>query len=131
MGKRRGHITLKELLAAALGQLGGIPHEHRKSMSADQIISLFHRDHDPIPVHIGGPDLHWNIQWIFRGDHIFKTATHDVPMLRKGDRLSEEHESFRRRLLAKVGQADPVAKPRSRLSGRKMQSRPFAKRSKR
>ena len=124
---RRDYIRMKTLLAAALGQLGNISHEHRKSMTEDQIISLFHRDHDPIPFHIGGTNEHWNLQWIFRGDHIQKTAKQDIPLLRKGDRITEANLEFRQRILAKSGQAEAPLAPRKKhkWGSRKMQSRPM------
>lgn len=123
--KRRGHIRFQTLLAAALGQLGGIPHEHRKALTEKQILSLFQRDHDPIPVHIEEINEHWNIQWMLRPDHKFKTAKSDIPMLRKGDRIAAEHQEFINRLLAKSSQADAAPKPKSKWGTRKLQSRGF------
>lgn len=121
---RRGYIPHKEELAAALAQLAGIPHEHRKQMTAEQVRSLFHRDHKPILKDYGGPDLHWNLQWTLIRDHREVTKT-DVREIRKGDRISAEHEAFRARLLAKTGRAEAPEKPKSRLGSRKLQSRPM------
>lgn len=122
--KRRGHIRSQTLLAAALGQLGGIPHEHRKALTEAQLISLFQRDHDPIPVHIEEINEHWNIQWMLRPDHKFKTAKKDIPLLRKGDRIAAAQAEFRARILSKSGQAD-VPDPAKSKFKRKLQSRGF------
>src|SRR5262245_28581247 len=63
----RAHLGLKTKLAAALLCLGDengqllIDYEHSKSMTVEQIISLFQWDHR-IPRAEGGSDEHWNIE---------------------------------------------------------------------
>lgn len=77
----RAHIPLKTQLAAALLQIVDkngvrlISHEDAKKMTADQVISLFQRDHDPIPkaVPFNGPDEHWNLTWRLIAPHAHKT----------------------------------------------------------
>lgn len=103
----RAYIPLKVQLAAALLQIRdaegrpAITHEHAKLMTADQVISLFQRDHYPIRKENGGPDLHWNLMFLFIGAHRAKTSTIDVPQSAKVRRLSAGQEDFRTRVLAR------------------------------
>ena len=93
----RKSIPLKTKLAAALltmrrpndaGELELIiSHDHAKLMSDDQIISLFHFDHYPIPHAHGGPDEAWNLEPRPIAEHREKTATVDQPMMAKVDRI--------------------------------------------
>jgi len=128
----REHIPLKVQLAAALLQLPGddgnpaIPHEHAKQMTADQIISLFHRDHYPIRKVDGGPDEPWNLTWRFIGPHKVKTATIDVPAIAKGKRIRADQEKHRRRMLAKT-EPNLDRALNFLLPKRKIPSRPFPK----
>lgn len=131
---KRPHIPLKEQLAAALRDLmvpdgkGGyeraIPWEHTRNMTAGQIISLFHRDHHPIRKEMGGPDLHWNLQWRFLGDHRAKTAKIDQPAIAKSRRITAAETEFRQRLLAKAA-GEEYEIPYRR--GGKIASAPFPK----
>ena len=43
---KREHISLKTKLASALLMLGYVPYSDAKQMTADQVISLFHWDHN-------------------------------------------------------------------------------------
>lgn len=122
--RKRPGMTKKELterLAAALGQLFEIPYEHRKLLTAEQIISLAQCDHG-IHHAIGGAHEHWNYTWRQILDHREKTHKIDRPQIRKTQRLSEAHVEFQRRLARKTdptdGQED--ARPRSRIGGRSM-----------
>ncbi len=128
---KRDYIRMEELLAAALRDLGGIKHEHAKLMTAGQIISLFQRDHYPIRKTDGGPDVHWNLQWKFIGDHRFKTSKHDVPQIAKAKRLTKAEHEFRTRMLAKTfGEIESKEQVRQRLGikpKQKIPSRPFPK----
>lgn len=134
---RRAHIPLKTKLAAALltmlrpdddGNLVPvIPHEDAKAMSDDQIISLFHFDHDPIPHAHGGPDEAWNLTPRPLAEHRIKTAKRDIPQMAKTRRLSKAQEEFRRKILERPcgGKRQPSGNwPR----GRKIKSRGFEKR---
>jgi len=56
----RKKIRPIELLAAALREIAGIPVEHAKLMSAEQVVSLFQFDHTILHAH-GGADEHWNL----------------------------------------------------------------------
>ena len=97
MKSPRANIPLKTKLAAALltmkrpddnGELVLIiPHEHAKLMSDEQIISLFHFDHYPIPHAHEGPDEAWNLEPRLIAEHRTKTAKIDVPMMAKVDRI--------------------------------------------
>lgn len=131
---KRKPIPLETKLAAALlttmrpdenGKLVPvIPPEHAQHMTAREVISLFHFDHN-IPHALGGSDAHHNLVPRPLMEHRHKTATVDVPAIARTKRISEKHEAFRRRVLAKTGQegeAETVSKPK-----RKWPSRPFPK----
>jgi len=141
----RKRIPHREELAAALRELavlrgGALEHaltyEEAKLMTADQVISLFQRDHG-IHHTIGGPDEHWNLTWRFIGEHREKTNKIDKPRIAKTRRGAKAEAQFRQRVLARSGQADAdegiPSRDKIRTSrwpkGRKMQSRPFPKRS--
>jgi hypothetical protein len=127
---KRGHISLKTKLAAALLQMRRatpdgrweliVPHEQAKRMTADEIIALFHFDHYPIPHAQGGPDEPWNLDPMLRPEHGEKTAKRDVPQIAKTKRLSREHEEFQRRLLTPRAERPPK---KSRWASRPFPSR--------
>jgi hypothetical protein len=104
-------FPLKEQLAAALRDMmvpdgdGGweraIPWEHARDMTSDQVLSLFRRDHYPIRYEMGGPNVHWNCQWLFKGDHDRKTAKKDQPEIAKSKRITAAQKAFQSALLAK------------------------------
>lgn len=132
----RAHISLKTKLASALltlvrpddeGNLVPfIPHEHAKKMSDDQIISLFHFDHHPVPHSQGGPDEAWNLTPLPLAEHRTKTSKVDVPQIAKTKRVARSHSEFCARAL---GIVKLPKEKRSRFpKGRKMPSRQFAKR---
>ncbi len=124
MTKRRS-IPLKTRLAATLCQMlrpnekgelePVIDFESAKNMTEDQVLSVFHFDHDPIPKHRDGPDEHWNLVPRPIPEHRVKTQTKDVPEAAKDKRITADNEAFRRRMLAKAGQGEtePPAKRRS------------------
>jgi hypothetical protein len=98
----RKEPTLKDKLAAALRELLGIPYEHAKLMSAEQIISLVqfdHIHHHALNKHEPWVDEHWNLDPLLIGGHKIKTRTIDVPQIAKTKRISKEQEEFRNRLL--------------------------------
>lgn len=98
----RKHISLKTKLAAVLLQLREygsdgqwlpiIDHFDAKHMSADQIISLFHFDHYPVPHAEGGPDEPWNLQAELIQSHHEKTRKRDVPQIAKNKRIKRKHD---------------------------------------
>jgi hypothetical protein len=110
---RRKHIPLKTKLAAALCQMlrpnadGNlepvIDHESSKAMTEDQVLSIFHFDHHPVPKHRNGPDAHWNLTPRPIIEHRHKSATVDTPGAAKDARIEAREAAFRRRVLAKVG----------------------------
>lgn len=122
----------QDKLAAALCQMvrpdegGGftrvIPHERAKQMTEDQVLAVFHFDHDPIPKAHGGPDTHFNLTPRPKPEHQQKTAKRDIPMIAKVKRLTRDQEEFRRRVLEK-----PAGQKRSARG--KIPSRPFPKRA--
>lgn len=103
----RKTIPLKVQLAAALLQLVDdkgerlIPHADAKLMTADQVISLFNRDHYPIRFSDGGEDVHWNITWRLRAEHKRKTAKIDQPELGKQRRIRAREGTHRQRMKKK------------------------------
>lgn len=133
---KRKDPTLRQVLAAAVIQLLEIPHEHAKLMSVDQILSLVHRDHDPIPWSTArdlgmSPDQYnhpSNLTLRPVPDHQRKTRTFDLPQIAKSKRIAKataEHEANRRRLLAPAHGPD-VAETDTRPT-RKLRSRGFRK----
>lgn len=118
------HISLAKRCAAALltmrtldenGELVPlIPDEHARQMTAEQIISLFHFDHCPIPEFLDGPTEPWNLKPKMIAEHRIKTAKKDIPTYAKVVRLSAAQEEFRKSLLAKAeGQPKPARKKSS------------------
>lgn len=124
----RKAIPLKIQLAAALLQLVDdkgerlIPHEHAKCLSAEMIISLFHRDHYPIRVADGGTDEPHNLTWRLRAEHKVKTATIDQPQLAKQRRIRARELDHKMELQAMTSTDRVSIKPK-----RKFPSRPFPK----
>lgn len=119
MTRKRKDPTLKDKLAATLRELGRIPYDHARLMTADQVISLFQFDHGIYHVHEGS-DEHWNLTPLFIMPHREKTKV-DIKQIRKTDRISRAHEDFRNQLL----------KPEPRKERRsKWASRPFPTRGK-
>lgn len=128
--RKRGHISLKEKLAAALAQMlrddgAGklvpvIPWDDAKQMTADQVLSLWAWDHYPRRHVDGGPDVHWNLVPRFIGEHREKTAKIDIPEIAKGDRIRDRLAEFNARMAAK-----DAGDPRPQRSARKIPSRPF------
>lgn len=117
---KRGHITLKTKLAAAIGALF-LTYDERRLLSEDQVLSLVNWDHDPIPHAEDGTDDHFNLVPLLIGGHRAKTATVDVPGIAKRKRVSQAHAEFRTLILTPRDQR-PECKS-SFPKGRKMQSR--------
>lgn len=107
----RKHISLKTKLAAALchmlrvdesGNLVRIiPHQEAVSLSADEIISRFHFDHDPIPHAEDGPDEPWNLPPRVKADHLAKTSKVDIPRIAKNKRVARAHAAHIETMAAK------------------------------
>ena len=111
----RARISLKTKLAATLrtmlveedGKLVPfLDYETAKQMTEDQVLSLFHFDHDPKPKAFGGTDEHHNLVPRPIREHRIKTAKVDVPRIAKAARISADQEEFRCRMLAKSGQQE-------------------------
>lgn len=132
MGKRaRGYISFKTKLVAALCQMRHevdgkweliLTHDEAKALSEDQILSIFHWDHDPIPHAEGGEDTHYNLTPKLIPGHKKKTATVDVPGIAKRKRVATGHIEHTRTMLTPRDQREPKKS--------KWASRPFPKRSK-
>jgi hypothetical protein len=100
--RARRHIAQRELLAAALSLL--LPQEQRDRLRAvqvpaRQIIRLFTPDHNILHA-LGGPDRWWNLTMTLRGPALKAKDGRDTSIVAKSDRLAEQHEDFRRRVLA-------------------------------
>jgi hypothetical protein len=142
--KRRAHITLKTKLAAALIELTRVRlqnagwlddanrfYEDSKRMTAEQIISLFHFDHHPVPHAGGGPDEPWNLTPLLLRQHRTKTAKHDVPALAKVRRIEGKWSDFHRAVAE--GHKPPTRKsrwPKRPMNARQKQSPRSSKRAK-
>lgn len=84
MRKRKDHIPAREKLAAALLMCMGpdetgrlvrlIPHHEAVQLTAEQIISLFQFDHDPVREEDRGPAEAWNLTPRLIVPHRRKTA---------------------------------------------------------
>ena len=130
----RKSISLRTKLASALltivrpndrGELERvIPHDMAKQMSDDQIISLFHFDHYPVPHAHDGPDEAWNLEPRPIVEHRGITAKIDVPRIAKAKRLSRSTIALAAVLAAKVtGDVSPAPAKRPKYQwpkGRKI-----------
>lgn len=119
---KRGYISLKAKLAAALRELAKIPHAHAEQMTEDMVLSLFDWHH--IVYHADSAnDEHYNLEPMLIRAHRERTAKIDVPQIAKTKRITRAQEEFRRTLLTPRDQRPPKV---SRWG-----SRPFQKREKR
>lgn len=107
------------MLAATLRELMGMPIDHAKNMTSDQVISLFHFHHINYYSQDGADD-HWNLEPMLIAPHKKRTAEIDIPQIAKTKRISEAEVEFRRRIL--TPRDERPSKP-SRWG-----SRPFPKR---
>jgi hypothetical protein len=123
--RARKHIAIAEKLASALADR--LPQHERDALRASrvpaqQIIRMFTPDHNVLHTH-GGSDKWFNLTMRRRGPELKAKDNRDTSIAARAVRLSDEHEDFRRRVLA------PVKRPRERKSrfpqGRKLQSRGF------
>lgn len=120
MAKRK-RISDRTKLAAALLALGHVPHEHAKLMTADQIISLYHFDHNIL--HALDPiDEPWNLAPVLIAPHRQKSRK-DTGIVAKVRRVEPAWREFNRRMAEKTGQAPRTpAKPKSRWGSRPLRS---------
>lgn len=141
---QRRDPNLTDMLGALIIAHFGIPREVAKTMTRREILGLLEWDHDPVPVAIAvglgwGPDQYnhpSNLTGRLSEDHGLKTARIDIPQIAKAVRISDAHVEFQRRILAKSGQVEPSGTGHGTgqrngnrwPKGRKLQSKPFAKR---
>lgn len=139
----RKNPNMSEKLAAALliiQDLRGdpIPFEDAKRMSAEQICSLFQWDHSAGFVAHGADNHPTGLTPRFIAEHRKKTATVDVPAIRKCDRISKAHAFHRKIVEAKAGRGmnasddnaqPPKKKPHWRSPGFAKGYRPLKSRS--
>lgn len=137
---KRAHIPLIEKAAALAAQVLEIPYEHRVLMTAEQVLSLLHFDHDPVPHAHGGADKHFNLTGLAIMGHREKTAKIDVPMIAKTKRIAADTTKHHAIVAAKCGLANhdmgavieglaPIAQ--KQWPKQKMPTRPFNSKGKR
>lgn len=84
---RRAHIGWKTHYAAALLALRQVPYDDAKRMTEDQIISLYHLDHNILhETEDPNRDLFWNLTPMFIGAHRVKTKK-DIAIVAKSRRI--------------------------------------------
>lgn len=122
MSEPRQHVSLTTKLASALLEIGDVPREHAKLMSAEQIISLYQFDHTEL--HAFGGSIHFtNLKPTLILPHREKSK-HDKSITAKADRLDKSAAEHRARLAVKAGA--PTSDQFQRRK-RKIQSRGFPK----
>ena len=107
------HATLCLLIKR--GDVPIISREEAKAMTPREIIREFDRRihwHHNIERAIGGTMHPTNLEPLPPDEHKQIPSTSRVA---KAERITKEHEDFQRRILAKSGQADPVARPESKI----------------
>ena len=119
----RKEPTLTAKLAAVIRQLLGIPFDHARLMTDDQVISLvqfnhilYHADMKDDP----DCDAHWNLEALTIMAHRERTAKIDIPTIAKTRRISKAQEEFRQRLLTPRDERPPK---RSQWGKRPFQTR--------
>ena len=84
---KRKHISWKTKCASLLLQLGDIPYDDAKQMTKDQIISLYHCDHNILhETEREDRDEFWNLTHRLIHDHRRKTKE-DAKVIAKGRRI--------------------------------------------
>jgi len=111
---QRKNPTADQIKASMILDRFEIPHEHGSAMSTEQILSLVHVDHDPVPYAIAR-DLGWtpeqynhpsNLTVRLRLNHLEKTRKMDIPAIRKSDRVRDKHQEHLARLRQPVDVED-------------------------
>lgn len=101
--RKRKHISVKTLLAAALAAL--LPQEQRDQLRrdrvpADTVIRLFTPDH--VALHaFGGSDLWWNLDMRLRGADLKAKDAADTSRAAKAVRIDETWSKFTRALASR------------------------------
>lgn len=86
---KRGHISWKTKYASALLALGDVPYVDAKQMTEDQIISLYHLDHNMLhSSEHEDRDRFWNLRPMMIRWHRQKTKA-DVKIVAKSKRIQE------------------------------------------
>lgn len=84
---KRKHISWKKKYASALLALGHIPYAHAREMTADQMISLYHVDHNILhETENENVDQWWNLTPRLISEHRIKTKT-DAKVIAKSRRI--------------------------------------------
>lgn len=125
---KRKRPNASEKIAAALlaikrGDAWLIPEPLRSTGTAKEICDSVQWDHYPVAVWADGDNRPQNLRPLPGVENLEKGAKVDTPEAAKAKRLRPEHEAFRARMLAKVGQSEMPAvadKPRAKISSRPM-----------
>lgn len=109
----RSKISAAAKTAAALLQIKRgddwlIPEPLRTLGTAEQICAHVDWDHYPVPHALGGGDNPQNLRPLPRTVHQEDTARRVVPAIAKAKRIERDHEAFRKKMLAKIGQDGEV-----------------------
>lgn len=103
-----------------------VSREEAKHLTAKEVYEVFRDRIDVdhiVPRAVGGPDHHANYQPLVRATEHKKKTKRDRKEIAKTDRIVEEQQEFRKRLLAKTGLADDVCVSQTGRS--KIPSRPL------
>jgi hypothetical protein len=118
---KREHISLRTKLASALLALGHVPYRDAYLMTEDQIISLYHFDHN-ILHGIEAEDRFWNLSPMLIAAHREKSKR-DTAIVAKSKRIRTKEMRHKIQMSAFVLSPDgEKVRPRSRIP-----SRPFPK----
>lgn len=133
MTRKRGHISFKTKLVAALCQMRHevdgrweliITNADAQALSEDQILSLFHWDHTVIPHAEDGPDEHWNLAPELIVPHRKKTREVDVPGIAKRKSVRRGFEELTRTLATPRDQRAPKVSRWAKRPFQKRRSKP-------
>jgi|SRR5215510_184074 len=125
----RPHISLKVKLASTLLALGHVSYEDSKSMTANQICSLYQFDHHPIRYADGGSNHPSNLTPRLIIQHREKTKS-DATERSKERKIRRAIDKHAQKMLLKPnrhGVIEVWGKVRSRWPKRKIPSRSFPK----
>lgn len=121
---KRGHISLRTKLAAAVRDLLQIPYEHAKLMTEDQVLSLVQWDHG-ILHGVEVNNEHWNLTPRTIMAHREKSKT-DTGIVAKVVRIEKKWAPVKAAI--ESGQKPPKRVSKHRWpKGRKIESRGFGR----
>src|SRR5215831_5439007 len=94
VSRKRKHISWKTRYAGALADRPDAPPlEHLKQMTEDQLISLYHSDHNRLHAFEPGLDAYWNLRPMLIAPHREKTKL-DRKRIAKSNRIIAKRKQF-------------------------------------